>query len=607
MVDEFYPPPLPSGQFLLPLCLTPLEFSRMMGALWFYEYQQQPIDRLHLEPMERAMRYITAPHTAPCMPQISDDNCYDYGPNAPFITWFPHDPYMDPNWTGPGYAIGAWYVAQDPGLIDATPGAVVTDVAHVRVGVGENAEFRIKAYGTGQVELHLANVVAGGIGIIRVDGVIVDSVDMQQDPTSAPPETANITIWEHEFTTPGAHEIIVNMVPVVDDSATPPIKYGGGLVKVVLCGLSTLAPEEDMLWKVRQQPENCAILEQWNGSEWVPVADFSMCIAGPQGPMGPAGPTGPQGPQGEMGPAGPTGPTGPQGPQGLPGATGAQGPAGPTGPQGPAGTGGNTYPPPPTAAEPDALCNAAAFIVGKVRALIQGILTDLATIEPGEIFESLLLGGGWQSSFLYQLIGQLETNGAGTLLTDFDAVADDLRCELYAFELDKAVFITWIESQTTWSSVLRDAIISALQSAAATGNYALWAAVGATKDDADCEACEDEEPGTPNITFVGSFGGDYDGAPQTFISNTETGGSIWDLTFETISGTTAVAVTAQIGGVASCVRITSTTNVMSYQHLLCAGGAQTGTVENPATAYGPNLGWFGATGGTTMRVTVEPV
>lgn len=120
--------------------------------------------------------------------------------------------------------------------------------------------------------------------------------------------------------------------------------------------------------------------------------------------------------------------------------------------------------------------------------------------------------------------------------------------------------------------------------------------------------CEDCAPDTPNISFIGTFAPSYDGSPQTFIGNTPTGGSIWDLTFQNISGTIAVAVTAvNAASNPICVLITSTTNVVSYQHNLCSGGAETGTTENPTTEYGPNLGWFGAAGGTVMRVTVEPV
>lgn len=443
----------------------------------------------------------------PCGNEIPTEDCRELAPHHPAIEWFPHNPYTEPNWTGTGYSIGAWYVAPDAGLIDATPGAVVTDIAHVRVGVGDNAEFRLRVNGIGEAEMHFANVFSGGIGIIRVDGVIVDSVDMSQDATSVPPETENVTIWEWAFTDTGEHEIIVNMAPVVDDSLTPPVRYGGGLIKVVLCGF---APQEaNNVIRV----QDCTLQQSADGLNWTDVYDLSECLSGAgvdgasaelrvhegwiQWRQSDDDPTWTNlielteltGPQGEPGEDGEPGATGATGPTGATGATGATGPEGPPGPPG----SGNEYDPPPTSEEPDALCNAAAFIIGKVRSLIQGIITDLATITPSEILEALLTGGGWKTSALNQLIAALQAPGSEDLLTDFDAAAADLKCELYVFELDKEVFITWVNSQA-YSSALKEAIVYGIQSAADQGNYALWAAIGSTKDDEDCEACGEEPP-----------------------------------------------------------------------------------------------------------------
>jgi len=154
--------------------------------------------------------------------ETPESDCVEYPPHSSFITWHPHNPYTEPNWTSAGFLIGAWFVANDLSAIalDATVGAVVTDLLHIGPVPTEFAEFRINLFGMGQVEIHLANVIAGGMAIIRVDGVIFDAVDLEQDVTSIPPETENTQIWEHEFTTPGAHQIIVSMAPVVDDSAT---------------------------------------------------------------------------------------------------------------------------------------------------------------------------------------------------------------------------------------------------------------------------------------------------------------------------------------------------------------------------------------------------
>ena len=492
----------------------PEHIAAFWGALqelcYWFNWERDP-DKRGVQVSSVWTRHIQAAHdrflsTNPCGNEIPMDDCRELAPHHPAIEWFPHNPYTEPNWTGPGYAIGAWYVAQDAGVIDATPGSVVTDLAHVRVGVGANCEFRLSVFGIGEVELHLANVFAGGMGLIRVDGNIVDNVDLSQDATSAPPETENVTIWEWAFDTGGAHEIIVNMVPVIDDSATPPLRYGGGLIKAVLCGF---APQEaNNVIRINE----CTIEQSADGLNWTTVGDFSACL--PDGVDGASvelrshegyiqwrqdddSPTWTNlialtaitGPAGEDGEDGEDGAPGIQGPPGTPGTPGEDGEDGAPGAPG----GGNEYEPPPTSAEPDALCNAAAFIIGKVRALILDVQTDLATLDPSEILEGLLTGGGWKQSALSQLIALLQSSGSETILTDFDAAAADLKCELYSFELDKQVFITWIES-TSYSPALKEAITYGLNAAAANGNYALWAAVGATKQDADCEACEDEPP-----------------------------------------------------------------------------------------------------------------
>lgn len=120
-------------------------------------------------------------------------------------------------------------------------------------------------------------------------------------------------------------------------------------------------------------------------------------------------------------------------------------------------------------------------------------------------------------------------------------------------------------------------------------------------------ACPCDPVIVPNIEFGPSVGLlEFDGSPRVFIENTITGGSVWDLTFHTALGATAVAVTASAGGGSSCVYILDVDGDISYQHDLCAGGSDAGAVENPTVLYGPDLGWFGPSDGAVMRVHVEP-
>lgn len=120
-----------------------------------------------------------------------------------------------------------------------------------------------------------------------------------------------------------------------------------------------------------------------------------------------------------------------------------------------------------------------------------------------------------------------------------------------------------------------------------------------------CEDCP-PPPEVPNLSFSPTAGlAEFDGSPRVFIENTETGGSIWDLTFHTALGATAVAVTANNSLGATCVYILDVDGDVSYQHDLCAGGSDAGAVENPTVAYGPDLGWFGPSDGAVMRVRIE--
>lgn len=465
------PASLPSEPPFRSLCINEDWLYLVMNSITHLEWAASWVEGTNVNIAEQRvfdLYHVMRQATDGC--ENAEMGCLEFPPSASFIEWLPHSPYTDPSYVTVPYPFGAWYVANDLTAIaiDATPGAVVTDVAHVRVGAGPNCEFKVKVWGVGQVELHLANVLAGGIAIIRADGAIVDNVDLQQDPTSIPPETSNSQVWEYEFTEPGQHEIIVNLVPVIDDSVTPPLRYGGGLEKVVLCGFAEMGLE----MPIRQNPENCLAIDQLENGEWVTRVDLSECIETIEGPPGAPGP------QGEPGPAG------------AAGAPGAQGPVGP------AGASGNEYPPPPTSAEPEPLCNAATYVVSKVRGLIVKIYDDMETLDPQEILESILGLFGWRSGPLYQLIGLLDTADKTALLEAFDEAVPNLICELIAAELDRAPVLAWINTEFAEEIVLRDALTYALNAAADEGRWAMWVAVGATMTGATCDTCEDEEPGT---------------------------------------------------------------------------------------------------------------
>lgn len=580
------------------------------------------------------MNVIDAAHTRflsgnPCGNEMVDQ-CVEMAPHHPAIEWQPTNPFLDPHETPSGYLAAPFSIVDLslPGIdLAYLAGLKNGDVIATLLSIPGNPlellvdglpRFLIRVNGTGTVTIHLINLPLGGIAAIGKDtfidipgligGVIgtgITLVDLNRDLVSIPPETSTIIGQQVEFTTAGAHFIEVAFIPILDDSVTP-VRYGGGLRGMTVCGFEPLNGNN----VIRQNPDDCNIIEQSaDGINWTTVADLTGCL--------PPGMDGTDGASAELRVSGGyiqwrqdddsptwtnlialsalTGAPGDDGAPGAPGedgSDGAPGTPGAPGEDGAPGAGGNEYDPPPTAEQPDALCNAAAFIVGKVRSLIYGVIADLATIDPSEILESLLLIGGWKSSALYQLIGLLEAGDTSGLIAEYDAAAADLQCELYAFELDKDVFKTWVNAHTAFSSIMRDAISSALDSAAATGQYALWAAVGATKTDADCDACGDEPPSGTCADFTTGESGWTALFNNPSVFATYHAGQGWGAAPDTITfaveqklvATTITSVTATFSSAVGNVRLREHTD---YGYALIQGSDTVQTVHT-FTSFTPN-------------------
>lgn len=256
---------------------------------------------------------------------------------------------------------------------------------------------------------------------------------------------------------------------------------------------------------LRPSPEDCKILQIFEGGEWVTFWDLNGCVVD-----GTNGIDGQDGASPEMRVSGgyiqwrqdDDSPTwtnliaisaliGPQGVKGDTGDPGLQGFKGEKGDTGSPGTGGNVYPAKPTAAQSVALCNAATYVVEQIRNLIVDVYTQLDTIQPGEVFQALLNQNGWSVGSLYDLIAFAAGSLANemTNLAAFDAAKDDLICELITQELNKGAVVSWVDTTYSGQATLRDMLKHALNAASENGQYATWVAVGATMTTADCSDC----------------------------------------------------------------------------------------------------------------------
>ena len=297
---------------------------------WKWEKSGQPDDRRAAD-ASRYWRQLIEDTMVfdDCNPETS--GCIEFAPNSAIIEWLPQDPFKEPELVPEGYVFPPWYVAPALNLIGAQAGDVVTDVLRITSGstwfgdLLNPPRFRVSINGTGVVELHLVNIIqTGGMAQIQVDGELgsLRYVDLNRDTVSAPSETQDVLVIPIEITTPGDHFIDVTMLPNVDDSLIP-IRFGGGLRKVVLCGFDQPPPENPEVPMFRFQEEDCQLQYSTNGGQsWVNIpgwADFAMaCFKGDTGPAGPAGEAGETGSPGEDGAPGssPDFPTETPGPDG---------------------------------------------------------------------------------------------------------------------------------------------------------------------------------------------------------------------------------------------------------------------------------------------------
>jgi hypothetical protein len=203
-------------------------------------------------------------------------NCYDYAMSSPIITWFPLSPYTDAGVTPEGYSAPPFtaLTEDDPILHYLAGDVLVTGFPQPDSGILTVPAFGIDVTGTGVVEIHFINALNGGICAVTVDGDVsgTEYVELQADITSIPPESVEEVIHEIKLETSGTHHIDCRFIPEFDDSASNPIRFGGAIRFVNLCGFS------EMMLDVRQNEGNpCTLEKSLDGVTWTPFADLSLC------------------------------------------------------------------------------------------------------------------------------------------------------------------------------------------------------------------------------------------------------------------------------------------------------------------------------------------
>lgn len=259
----------------------------------------------------------------------ADAQCVEYPPFHSAITWFPESPYDIEgfdllNWPPfliIGVTISGWLsdllsaITAFLGLGDLIEqlsgyqdGDVITTIANFEsgFGIGGNLSeiaapgFRFDWNGAGTVELHLLEVVAGGVAFIGLDqdpfaggnfiGDLIEIIDTILDPDdlildlernllSVPLEVGESSrIIELTAEEPGDHFVSVRFLPNLAAEATI-IGFGGGLRKIVLCTADVPAPGEEEMFDIRVTA-NCGLEKSTDGGvTWIPIAGSENLLA----------------------------------------------------------------------------------------------------------------------------------------------------------------------------------------------------------------------------------------------------------------------------------------------------------------------------------------
>lgn len=223
-------------------------------------------------------------------PETGD--CFEFTPDSGLFSWYPANPFIDPNQVPTGYLLPPWHIVNtgDIGLLALgfQVGDLETDISRFPPGSlptiippGGLPRFRFTFEGTADpdgvtVELHFVIVPAGGrVLIINDDNILnppAETFDLNRDLLAIPPVTSIEVIVERKFTGIGTHVVESQWFPAVNDQV-PFLYFGGGLRKVVVCGKD--------LGDVAAQFQVVDCVLQYRASPtmpWLSIFDVKPCI-----------------------------------------------------------------------------------------------------------------------------------------------------------------------------------------------------------------------------------------------------------------------------------------------------------------------------------------
>lgn len=235
-----------------------------------------------------------------------EGGCPNFAPSAGFISYYPQNPYNQPDYVPPDYLVPPFFVndaLEYPEIFgyqatDVFLNGAALNIDPINIATLNFPRFVISVIGPGQVELDLLAVQSGGYMVIKIGSMpnLIDIIqnqviennvrviDLNNDGVSIPQESdvviaeeINIEAEPDEIT-----EIYCVFVPRLDDSLIP-LNFGGGIRAIQLCGFEGDDGETEVVGveDVRFNTETCTfekrIAGEWSaiegGDEWL------MCVS----------------------------------------------------------------------------------------------------------------------------------------------------------------------------------------------------------------------------------------------------------------------------------------------------------------------------------------
>lgn len=187
--------------------------------------------------------------------------CELFGMQSNFISYTPQNPYSEPNFVPDGYITAPFQRYDGGGSLpsDYLEGDIYVPFTAINANPfdvfgGKLPQIEIGIRGSAEIEFKFLQFPLAGAVVVSVNnppdvgdiiaGILntgnAQVIDLELDVTSIPPET-DILLESDLSITQGENDesiIYLTFIPVLDDSFTP-VRYGGGIRAIEICGVES--------------------------------------------------------------------------------------------------------------------------------------------------------------------------------------------------------------------------------------------------------------------------------------------------------------------------------------------------------------------------------